>query len=110
MSAVTIIAGTAFSAMFGGVIFAWWHGYRDLFSVLLVACIATLAVAIPNARVGQHRDPTAAAEAALQPPALSANGVLAGPATVLPMRAAEMTAVTGSTAPPGFQDPYAGAP
>jgi hypothetical protein len=110
MSAVTIIAGTAFSAMFGGVIFAWWHGQSHLFSVLFVACIVTLAVAIPNARVGKHWDRTAATEAALQPPALPANGVLGGPATVLPMRTSEMTAVTGSTAPPGFQDPYAGAP
>jgi hypothetical protein len=110
MSAVTIAVGTAFSAMFGGAIFAWWHGYRDLFSILFVACIALLAVAIPYARVGQHMEQTAATEAALHPPALPASGVLGGPATVLPMRAAEMTAVTGSTAPPGFQDPYAGAP
>ena len=110
MSAVNIIAGIVFIALFGGVVVAWWRGQKHLFSFLLVASCATLAVAIPYSRVGQHTDQTAATEAALQPPALPASGVLAGPATVLPMPAAETIAVTGSTAPPGLQDPYAGAP
>ena len=53
MSAVTIIIiGIAFTAMFGGLIIAWWHGYRNLCSVLFVACVATLAVAVSNAGVG----------------------------------------------------------
>lgn len=54
MSAVVtiIISGIAFTAMFGGLIIAWWHGYRNLCSVLLVACVATLAVAASNAGVG----------------------------------------------------------
>ena len=110
MSAVNIIAGIAFIVMFGGVIVAWWRGQRHLFSFLFVASCAALAVAISYSPVGQHTDQTAATEAAPQPPALPASGVLTGPATVLPMRAAETTAVTGSTAPPGFQDPYAGTP
>jgi len=110
MSAATIIGGIAFGAMVGGVIFARWQGYGVLFSILFVAGVAMVGVAIPNARVGQHRDQSAAMEAALHPLAVPASGVLKGPATVLPVRTSEMTAVTGSTAPPGSEDPYAGAP
>jgi hypothetical protein len=85
MSAVNILAGIAFTAMLGGVIVAWWRGHKDLFSFLFVACIATLAIAFNNARVGQHNDRKAVMEAAVQ-------------------------GSTGSTAPLAGEIPYAGAP
>lgn len=97
MSAVNIIIGIALTAMFCGVIIAWWHGHRDLFSVLFVACIATLAIAIGNPRGGQHADQKTRPVSAVQPPAA-------------PARAPMTSGPTGSPAPPAVGQFYAGYP
>ncbi len=110
MSAVTIIAGIAFIAMFGGVVVAWWRGQKHLFSFLLVASVATLAIALGHARGWQYRDQNAVIEVATRPPATPAATTPTGSAIASPTPAAMITELSGSATPPALGNPGAGYP
>lgn len=104
MSVVTVIAVIALVALSAALIVAWWHGRQHLFSVLFVAGIATLAIALSTASGRYSQNPRADRETTVKRPA--AAGLARVP---IGLQAGEQIA-TGATAPPVNEARYGGDP